>query len=37
MDDWPSVSPDGQQIAFIRVMGEASNVFVMPIEGGATR
>jgi Tol biopolymer transport system component len=37
IDDWPSVSPDGQQITFVRVMGEASNVFLMPIEGGSAR
>ncbi len=37
VDDWPSVSPDGQQIAFVRAMGEASNVFVMPIQGGPLR
>jgi serine/threonine protein kinase/WD40 repeat protein len=36
-DDWPSVSPDGREIAFVRVKGEASNVFIMPIKGGAVR
>ena len=37
LDDWPSVSPDGREIAFVRVTGEASNVFVVPIEGGPAR
>ena len=37
VDDWPSISPDGREIAFVRVMGETSNIFIMPIEGGAAR
>jgi Tol biopolymer transport system component len=37
MDDWPSISPDGRQIAFVRVTGEVSNVFTVPIDGGAAR
>ncbi|GAF70032.1 unnamed protein product, partial [marine sediment metagenome] len=36
-DDWPSISPDGREVAFVRVAGEASNVFIMPIEGGSAR
>jgi serine/threonine protein kinase len=37
LDDWPSISPDGRQIAFVRVTGEVSNVFTMSIEGGSAR
>jgi serine/threonine protein kinase len=36
-DDWPSISPDGREVAFVRVAGEASNVFVVPIAGGSAR
>jgi serine/threonine protein kinase len=37
VDKWPAVSPDGRKIAFVRVTGEASNVFVLPIEGSSAR
>jgi serine/threonine protein kinase len=33
LDDWPWVSPNGRDIAFVRVMGDVSNIFIMPIEG----
>jgi Tol biopolymer transport system component len=34
VDDWPSVSPDGREVVFVRVTGEASNIFTVPIDGG---
>lgn len=37
IDAWPSVSPDGQRIAFSRQGREGANIFVMPTEGGPTR
>jgi Tol biopolymer transport system component len=37
LDDWPSVSPNGRDIAFVRVMGEVSNIFIRPIDGGTAR
>jgi Tol biopolymer transport system component len=36
-DDFPALSPDGAQVAFIRDDGRASNVFVMPFSGGTAR
>jgi len=35
MNDMPSISPDGSQIAFSRGDGEKSNIYVMSIEGGS--
>ncbi len=37
VDKQPSLSPDGREIAFVRSMGEASDVFIVPAEGGAVR
>ena len=37
VDDWPSVSPDGTEVVFVRIMGEATNIFVVPSEGGPAR
>ncbi len=34
---FPSISPDGRQVAFVRGKGDRFNVFVMPLEGGAAR
>jgi serine/threonine protein kinase/Tol biopolymer transport system component len=36
-DNFPAVSPDGAQIAFMRNDGRASNVFVVPFSGGTAR
>jgi serine/threonine protein kinase len=33
----PSVSPDGRELAFVRIAGPESNLFVMPLTGGAPR
>jgi hypothetical protein len=33
----PSISPDGTQIAFVRGDTSTSNIFTMPIEGGAPK
>jgi len=34
VDDWPSVSPDGREVALVRATGEASNIFIVPIDDG---
>src|SRR5262249_3479307 len=36
-DYMPSVSPDGSQIAFVRDDSRGSNIFVIPVTGGAAR
>jgi Tol biopolymer transport system component len=36
-DRSPNISPDGMSIAFSRGDGRTSNVFVMPLQGGAPR
>jgi serine/threonine protein kinase len=33
----PSISPDGQTVAFHRITDNAANIFVMPVEGGPPR
>src|SRR5262249_52268438 len=37
LDDFPSISPDGREVAFARADGNKANVFVIPIEGGTPR
>ncbi len=36
-DFHPSVSPDGRQLAFARIAGQESSIFVMPLTGGKPR
>jgi Tol biopolymer transport system component len=36
-DIYPSISPDGNFIAFSRGTGSISNIYIMPLEGGSPR
>jgi Tol biopolymer transport system component len=36
-DEWPDVSPDGSQLAFVRTEGNVTHIYVAPLAGGVPR
>jgi Tol biopolymer transport system component/predicted Ser/Thr protein kinase len=36
-DQWPDVSPDGHQLAFVRTEGDTTRVYIAPMTGGPPR
>jgi serine/threonine protein kinase len=37
INDFPSISPDGKQMAFVMTTGKSAEIYVMPLDGGSAR